>query len=531
VSDTQSTDYDLIVIGGGVNGAGIARDAAMRGLRTCLFEQADLCNATSRWSSRLIHGGLRYLEHAQLSLVYESLREREILLRNAPHIVRPLELLIPVYKGSRRGRLIISCGMWLYDLLSLGKSLPRHRMLDAAETLEALPLLNPVDLKGAASYYDAQITFIERLIVENCLAARAAGAKIHTYSRVDQLLTSKNRVRGVRYTDLRTDRQQDVSAPVVFNATGPWVDIVLAKLDKPPRKFMGGTKGTHIVVDALPGQPRIACYIEAESDGRPFFVIPWNDMLLIGTTDIRHDGSPAEAVADADEIRYLLDETNRVFPGAHLDRNSIHYHYTGVRPLPKKDRKSTGDITRKHVIKHHRSIARGLYSVIGGKLTTYRHLAEEAVDRAARRAGIKSGKCMTARVRLPGAAGAHAETIEVLDRCDAIRPESREHLLRVYGCRAAMVKELVDEHPELGAQICSHSHAIAAEIVFCFRHEFATTIADVLLRRAMVGLSPNLGRDALPRAVAVARRYLGWSQQRADEEERRYLREISRLAS
>lgn len=523
-------DFDLIVIGGGVNGAGIARDAAMRGMRVCLFEQADLCSATSRWSSRLIHGGLRYLEHAELSLVYESLRERENLLRLAPHLVRPLELLIPIYEGGRRGKFIIACGMWLYDLLSVRKSVPRHRMLAAEEALEVLPLLNPAGLKGAAAYYDAQVTFIERLIVENVVAARDAGASIHTYSRVDRILTDDGRVRGIRYTDLRTDRQRDVTATAVVNATGPWVDFVLEKLDGSLPKFMGGTKGAHIVVPAFPGQPKIACYIEAEADFRPFFIIPWNDMLLIGTTDIRHEGNPAEATVDGDEIRYLIDETNRVFPDANLNEKSVYYHYTGVRPLPKKRGGETGDITRKHVIRHHRRAAKGLYSVIGGKLTTYRHLAEEVTDRVARRIRFRGDKCNTARSPLPGAADDYAETIEVLDRSDAIKPESRSHLLKVYGCRARLVKEIVDAQPELGGRICPHSHAIAAEIIFCFREEMATTIADVLLRRTMIGLSRDLGRAALPRAIKVARQYLGWSQQRADEEERRYLREIGRLS-
>ncbi|MFQ5634006.1 MAG: glycerol-3-phosphate dehydrogenase [Gammaproteobacteria bacterium] len=531
MSDANLCDFDLIIIGGGINGAGIARDAATRGMRTCLLEQADLCNGTSRWSSRLIHGGLRYLEHAQLSLVYESLHERETLLKTAPHLVRPLELLIPIYAGGRRGRFLIACGMWLYDLLSIGKSVPGHRMLDAAETLEAMPLLNPAKLKGAAGYYDAQVVFAERLVVENILAARDAGAVVHTYSRVDRLLEADGCIRGVRYTDLRTDRQHDVSAGVVVNAAGPWADFVLEKLGRSMPKFMGGTKGTHIVVPAFPGQPKIACYIEAESDGRPFFVIPWNGMLLIGTTDIRHDGNPADATGDPGEIRYLLDETNRIFPGARLDEKNIHYRYTGVRPLPKKRSKDTGDITRKHIIRHHRRFAKGLYTVIGGKLTTYRHLAQEVTDRVARRVDFKGGKCVTAKDPLPGAAGNFPAVVDSLDRCDAIRPESRAHLLGVYGCRAALIQQLVEARPLLGAKICPHSHAIAAEIIFCYEHELATTISDVLLRRTMIGLSPDLGRAALPRAVGVAREFLGWGQARADEEERRYLREIGRLAT
>lgn len=521
--------FDLIVIGGGINGAGIARDAAGRGIRTCLLEQGDICNGTTRWSSRLIHGGLRYLEHAELGLVYESLHEREALLRIAPHLVRPLRLVIPIYRGARRGRLIIALGMWLYDLLSIRKSLPRHEMLNADEALQTLPFLKPDGLRGAASYFDAQVVYAERLVVENILSAREAGAHIHTYSRVDRVLTEGRNVTGVRYTDLRSDRQHELTARVVVNASGPWVDIVLEKLGKPQPKLMGGTKGTHIIVPGFPGQPKVACYLEAESDGRPFFIIPWNGMMLIGTTDIRYSGNPGEVKAGADEITYLLDETNRVYPNAGLERTSIHYCYTGVRPLPKKTRGAEGDITRRHIIKHHRRIAKGLYSVIGGKLTTYRHLAEEVTDRVARRIKLRGAKCRTASDPLPGADGEYATAVDVLDSCDALRPESREHLLNVYGCRAELIKALVDDEPELAAEICPHSHAIAAEIVFAYEHEMPTTIADVLLRRTMIGLSADQGRTALPRAVAIARRYQGWSQARADEEERRYLREIGRM--
>ena len=524
-------DYDLIVIGGGVNGAGIARDAALRGLRTCLFESGDLCNATSRWSSRLIHGGLRYLEHAELGLVYESLHEREALLRIAPHLVTPLELLIPIYEGARRGPFIVRCGMWLYDLLSLRKSVPSHRMLDADAAVDVLPLLNPERLRGAAAYFDAQVTFVERLVVENALAAAAQGAAIHTYTRVDRVLATDGVVRGVRVTDLRTDAQRDVTAPVIINAAGPWVDFVLDGLDADLPKFMGGTKGAHIVVPPFPGQPRVACYIEAESDGRPFFVIPWNGLLLIGTTDIRHDGNPASARVDPDEIAYLLDETRRVFPAANLDESQILYHYTGVRPLPRRDRKKTGDITRKHIVKHHRRVAKGMYSIIGGKLTTYRNLAEHATDLVVRRLGIRRAACSTAREPLPGASGDMAAVIDELDRQPAISAESRAHLLHVYGHRAALIARIVDARPEFGAEICSHSHAIAAEVPFAFETEFATTISDVLLRRTMAGLSPDLGRAALPRAIDVARASFGWTQQRADQEERRYLREIGSLRS
>ena len=523
--------YDLIIIGGGVNGAGIARDAAGRGLRTCLLEQGDLCQGTTRWSSRLVHGGLRYLEHAELGLVYESLHEREKLLRIAPHLVAPLRLLIPVYRGARRGRLTIAAGLWLYDLLSIGKSLPGHTMLNAAEALEELPALRRDGLLGAAAYCDAQVTFAERLVVENALAAREYGARIRTYSRVDRILSDGRQVSGVRFTDLRNDQQKDLLAPVVVNASGPWVDRVLERTVALQQRFMGGTRGTHIVVSKIPGQPRVACYLEAESDGRPFFIIPWNGMLLIGTTDIRFDGNPGEATAEDREIDYLLSETNRVFPDAALTRKCIHYHYTGVRPLPRREKKAEGDITRRHIIKHHRRIARGCYSVIGGKLTTYRNLAEEMTDRVVRRLGHKGPKCRTASMPLPGAAVEKTIVVDELDACDFISPESRVHLLDVYGSRAIAIRDMVNARPELGDEICPHSHAIAAEIVFAYEREMPTTLADVLMRRTMIGLSPDLGRAALHKALTIARRHAGWSSARADEEERRYLREIGRLSA
>lgn len=528
VGDSRS--FDLIVIGGGINGAGIARDAALRGMRTCLLDQGDVCSATTRWSSRLIHGGLRYLEHAELGLVYESLHEREALLRIAGHLVHPLQLLIPVYKESRRGMFLISCGMWLYDMLSFTKSLPWHRMLNSAQAIKVAPGLRRDGLVGAAIYTDAQVVFAERLVVENILAAREAGAEIRTYSRVDRILTEQRRVRGVAYTDVATGQRRELAARVVVNAAGPWVDHVLQGLDRPPRKLMGGTKGTHIIVQPFAGGPGTACYLEARSDGRPYFVIPWNGMYLIGTTDIRFGGDPIDAHADDAEIDYLLAETNAFFPEAGLDRGQILYCYTGVRPLPRRERKAEGDITRRHIIKHHRRIAKGLYSVIGGKLTSYRHLAEEVTDRVLRCLKRPKAACVTASRPLPGAAADLRTVEDQLRGCPDISPQSRDHLLAVYGCRAQSVKRRVDREPELGRIICSHSHAIAAEIIFTMETEFATTLADVLLRRTMIGLSPDLGRAALPRAIDVAREHLGWSAERIAEEERNYTTEIDRLS-
>ncbi|HKQ53737.1 MAG TPA: FAD-dependent oxidoreductase, partial [Pyrinomonadaceae bacterium] len=248
-SDTATQIFDLIVIGAGVNGAGVARDAAMRGLKVLLLDKGDISSGTSAWSTRLIHGGLRYLEHGELGLVRESLRERERLLSIAPHLVRPLPMLIPVYAGARRGLLTIRAGMILYDLLSRGKSLKRHRMLSKAETLRRAPGLAAEDLRGAALYYDAQVEYAERLVFENALSAARHGATVLTYSRVDNFIVEDAAARGVEFTDLINNTAHVARGRVLLNVSGPWVDLVLARGGRAGERLVCGTKGSHLVVD------------------------------------------------------------------------------------------------------------------------------------------------------------------------------------------------------------------------------------------------------------------------------------------
>lgn len=523
--------FDLIVIGGGINGAGIARDAALRGLRTCLVERADLCSSTTRWSSRLIHGGLRYLEFGELGLVHESLQERANLLRNAGHLVRPLPLLIPVFAHSRRGMNTIDFGLWVYDLLSIGGVLPGHRRLSRDAALAEVPALNPQGLDGGILYHDAQVTFVERLVVENALAARAAGATIRTYTTVERIVLEGNQVQGVMVRDSRSGRQESITAPAIVNAAGPWVDRVLAGADCPMPRFMGPTKGTHIVLRRFAGMSDVACYAEARSDGRPFFILPWNGLVLIGTTDTRCDADPASVHAEEGEIAYLLAETSNVFPGAGLGRDDVLYAYSGLRPLPRQGLRETASITRRHQIRHHGRTARGLYSVIGGKITTYRHLAEEAVDQVVHRLGMRAPPCTTAELALPGGGGSREDLLAELARVPGLTAASQAHLVDVYGVRAPAVAALTIGHPDLAEPICSWSAAIAAEVVFAVRQEFALGMADILLRRCMAGLGPDLGRAALELALPVATKYLGWDAARLTEEREAFEAEIRVLES
>ncbi|HSE21072.1 MAG TPA: glycerol-3-phosphate dehydrogenase/oxidase, partial [Pyrinomonadaceae bacterium] len=324
--------YDLIIIGAGINGAGIARDAGLRGLTVLLLDKNDVGSGTSSWSTRLIHGGLRYLEYGELNLVRESLREREILLKIASHLVRPLPILIPLFQNSRRGKIMIRAGLFAYDLLSFQKSVPKHRMLSRAETLKQQPGLNPQGLLGAALYYDAQVEFPERLVLENVLSARQNGVEVLTYATVQKISRDSNNNFIVSFTS-RGDLQE-ARARVVVNASGPWVDQVLEPngLDQP--RLIGGTKGSHIVVAPFDGAPSNGIYLEAQTDGRPFFVIPWNNNYLIGTTDVRFDSDPDDVRVESWEANYLLNETNRAFPQAKLTRRHVLYAYAGVRPLP-----------------------------------------------------------------------------------------------------------------------------------------------------------------------------------------------------
>ncbi len=385
--------YDVIIIGAGINGAGIARDAAMRGLEVLLLDKGDIAGGTSSASTRLIHGGLRYLEHFEFRLVRESLREREILLRIAPHLVRPLPIAIPIYKHSKRGRATIRAGMIVYDLLSTGKSLPRHRMLSRSETLKESPGLNAEGLLGSALYFDAQVEFPERLVCENVMSAKEHGAEVITHAAVTKVLAENGNVTGVEF--FVEGETRSAHAGIVINAAGPWVDLVLERAPAESERLIGGTKGSHIVVSPFPGASKYGIYLEARSDSRPFFIIPWDGKYLIGTTDVRIEGDPDQVRTESWEIDYLLSEANLAFPGAQLTRDQILFTYVGVRPLPWTSNEDEQSITRRHFIREHPKL-RNLFSIVGGKLTTYRSLAEECVDLVFRKLGRPSPRCMTA---------------------------------------------------------------------------------------------------------------------------------------
>jgi glycerol-3-phosphate dehydrogenase len=512
----DSTDYDVIVIGGGINGAGITRDAALRGLSVLLLEKSDFGSGTTSWSSRLIHGGLRYLEYAEIPLVFESLHERRCLRRVAAHLVTQLRLNIPIYQDSRRSKFIIRLGMIAYDFLSIGKKIPRHKMLSRDELLTEEPGLRQEGLVGGAQYYDAQLTFAERLVIENVIAARAAGADVRNYSPVIGINVRKSAVHSLQYVDYQSGEEMEVSARVIINAAGPWVDKVLATVNREMPQFMGGTKGSHIVVGPFGGAPQSAFYVEAHQDGRPFFIIPWNHQYLIGTTDIRYDGDPADVVASDEELDYLLNETNRVFPMANLSRADIHFAYSGIRPLPRREKGPESAITRKHIIFRHKKDASGLISIIGGKLTTYRNLAEQAVDAALRYSPANAKKCETRSLQLPGAANLERAKEQLRNEPDLV-PACVERLLGIYGSRATDLIELArEEYPQSYLDV--EKTVLSAEVPYAIHSEMAVTLVDVMHRRMMVGLRADQGMSMAKEIASIASAVAGWSKTEHDRQ-------------
>jgi glycerol-3-phosphate dehydrogenase len=297
--------------------------------------------------------------------------------------------------------------------------------------------------------------------------------------------------------------------------SGPWVDEVLAETHHSLERMICGTKGSHLVVDEFPGAPLDALYVEAHADGRPFFIIPWNNAYLIGTTDLPYNGSLEKVVADEAEIDYLLTETNRVIPQARLRREAIRYTYSGVRPLPCRTGQDPSGITRRHFIRDHAAALNGFISIVGGKLTTYRNLSEQAVDLLFKKLGRESPKCETAQESLPGAAVADFAAF-----CEEFKAESDlpqtvvNRLLRIYGTRARGVLELAASDPELLTPFCAQTGAIGAEVLYSFREEMAQTLTDCLMRRTMVGMNAAAGLNAVEAAASVAQKYLDWDDGR-----------------
>lgn len=530
LAELADQTFDLLVIGGGIIGCGVARDAALRGLRVALVERDDFGSGTTSRSTRLIHGGLRYLELFDFGLVREDLRERETLLRIAPHLVRPLPFLVPMYDLPVYQRARLRIGMLLYDLLSFDKSLPNHRFLSPARTLAAEPNLDPHGLQGAARYFDAQIEFPERLCLENVLDAASAGGVLRNYTPAAGFLIERGRVEGARVRDGHGGERATIRARTTLAVTGAWLDRTLAEVRGTRPPLLRTTKGVHLVTARL-GPNAVVLF--AQADRRLFFVIPWHGLSLIGTTDTDEPNPPEQARADRDDVDYLLRETRRAFPGVGDLRP--YYSMAGVRALVRREGVHESQVSRRHALRDHAADGGlpGLLSVVGGKITGYRGIAEEAVDLVGRKLG-QAAPCSTARRPLPGAVGCGRDADEGIARGAAklgLAPDQRQHLLAHYGRRAEGVLALAAHHPELVERAAPGQPTILAEVVHAAREEAALTLVDVMLRRTPLGFAPDQGVGAAPRVAEVLGRELGWTAAEQTAQVDRYRRHLASLYS
>lgn len=524
--DKLGDEVDVLVIGGGITGSGIARDAARRGLRTALVEMNDLAYGTSSRSSKLVHGGLRYLEHYEFSLVFEAVSERRILLDIAPHLVNPLGFLFPVYQGHKQSLWLLEAGMWLYDGLSLFRSPKLHRSLKPKDLLREEPTLIQDKLKGAPLYYDCA-TDDARLTLETALDAIEHGAVVSTWTRAKSFLKDENgRVSGVVVEDVVSGALKEVRAHAVINATGPWTDRTVA-MSSPlgPQGLLRPTKGVHIVVpyDKLPVKNAVVCI--HPTDHRVLFAIPWGTHTYIGTTDTDYSGDPALVAATREDVAYLIDASAAYFPQNKLSFDDVVSTWAGLRPLmaPPSDQSGVNEssVSREHQIVIGKD---NLITIAGGKLTTYRRMAAEVVDTAVnmlrlsnrRPAGLKASRTDTEP--LPGAVGWPADddhasvASQVLAAGKgAIDADTARLLGDTYGMRgldvaraaaadSALAQRLVDGRPEILGQV---DHAVT--------HELAASVSDVLTRRTQLYYRDvDQGLTAAPVVGRRMQGLLGW---------------------
>ena len=486
----MSASYDIIIIGGGVNGCALARHAAKKGFAVALFEKNDFGSGVTSRSTRLIHGGLRYLESFQFRVVRESLRDRRALLDEFPGLVAPLPLLIPVYRGDSRPPWYVCAGLTLYKLLARDPELSDWKRLGPKDVELLEPGLDRNGLRAAMRYFDCQAVYPERVALEMALQAEEAGATIRNHSEVTGFIEAGGRIAGVQLGD------EEVQGRLVVNAGGAWLDHVRRLGPGGAGRMITRLNGAHIVVRPFDGAPKHGIYHEARSDGRPFFILPWRGLYLIGTTETPFEGDPDRVLATAPEIDYLLTEFDQLFPGVKLSRKDVCYSYAGSRPLIHAE----GDMnkaSRDHVVYDHeeQNGVAGLLSMVGGKLTTARSFAEHTLGKAARKLGRPD----------PGP----------LEVEPGRHFDSDERLFRLYGPRAAQVREVIESDPHLGVPLVDKAGTTPGEIVYTVRHEKARTLADILLRRTGLAFEPDF---EIGWAREAAQAVPDWDKAKIDEQ-------------
>lgn len=521
-----SDEFDILVIGGGVVGAGSALDAVSRGLTVALVEARDFAAGTSSRSSKLIHGGLRYLEMLDFGLVKEALRERGLMLeRLAPHLVRPVPFLYPLTRRYWE-RPYVGAGLMLYDTLGLGagwaRGLPHHRHLGRSSALKCFPSLRPDALVGAVEYWDAQVDDARHTLTVVRTAA-SLGAQVANRAQVVDLLRAGERVIGARVRDLETGRDIEVRARQVISATGVWTDQTQSLAGRSGQIHVRASKGVHLVVpkDRIQGDTGLILKTETSV----LFVIPWGRHWVIGTTDTDWDLDKAHPAASRTDIDYLLDHVNKVLIKP-LGRDDVEGVYAGLRPLLAGESEATSQLSREHVVARP---VPGLVVIAGGKYTTYRVMAKDAVDAAGHEIGRLCPPSCTEELPLLGASGFRAlvNNKDNLARRFNTTPATVEHLLGRYGSMALDVLALSEGHPELLEGLPGTQDYVLAEVVYAVEAEGALHLEDVLTRRTRLSIeSLDRGVRAAPAVAGMMAPLLGWDPEHTSREIEYYLARV-----
>jgi glycerol-3-phosphate dehydrogenase len=505
--------FDIVVVGGGITGAGIARDAALRALRVAVFDRADFASGTSSRSSRLVHGGVRYLEHGHLHLVLESSRERRRLLRMAPHLVRPLAFTWPVYAGARIPLWKVAGGLTLYDALALFRNVASHKRLAPDEVINAEPRLRSDRLRGGARYYDAAVDDA-RLVLANIVAAAEQGAVALNYAAVERV-SEANGAWKVAVRDAITGLTHQCRTRAVVFALGPWSDEVPQIIGHDaPRSRVVGSLGAHIALDRRRVGNAGAVTLLAPIDGRVFFVLPANDLTIATTTETPAPASPGEVRASLADVQYLLTAVNHYFPAAQVRPDDVVAAWAGVRPLAAPNaRRDLTSASREHAISEVRP---SLFVVTGGKLTTYRAMAEDVVNRLAASLGARYRRAVTHRVPLPG--GDFRDVPRAIESVVSVVGDRAvaERLVGAYGTRWPTVWERVQQgagqDARLAHRLTLERPYLAAEVLHSVEREFAVTLADVLIRRVPIAFEErDHGAAAAAHIAKVLAPHFGWS--------------------
>ncbi|MFQ6113477.1 MAG: FAD-dependent oxidoreductase [bacterium] len=543
LAQLEGNEFDVLIIGGGIYGVCAAWEAALRGLSVALVEKGDFGSATSSNSLKIIHGGLRYLQHADFKRMRESISERKILMRIAPHLVHPLPCLMPTYGHALKGKEIMALALLINDLIGFDRNaltdpqklLPRARTLSRDECKKLIPGVNEEGLTGAALWYDCQVYNTERMLVSVLRSAVEAGAVVANYVAMLNFRKNRDRITGILAKDTLSDNEFDIRAKLIINNTGPWVNNILGKLYErlaEPRVKLSAAMNLVVKKQFVP-EYAVGIWSRSQFNdedaliskgSRLLFVTPWRDYSLIGTTHVPYEGDAEQFKITEKDIRAFIHEVNEAYPAANLKREDVTYFYGGLLPMDGYNDK-TGDVK---LLKHYRIIdhkkensVEGLISVIGVKYTTARDVAAKTIDYVFQKLGSKPPKSQTPFTPVFGGNIEQFENFLHQEISKSARGLNRgiiKQLVYNYGSEYSRILKYCDENPEWTQPVHNTSNVLKAEVIHAIREEMALKLSDVVLRRTELGSAGNPGEESLKTCAAILAMELGWDKARVQRE-------------